>query len=281
MLATLAVAAAIAGLVGLAVMEIGAYDVSARVQHTQVVYSILDRTRRNAVRLRARSIAEPELDAPSMRARGLACFARHCASCHGAPGVAPERHAIALQPLPRPLLAAARHWRPRELFWIADNGIKMSGMPAFGIHVSRADLWAIVAFLQELPRIAPNDYQDRAAVLKRTTRDCERDDTAPEAVADTAPRRDTMRVARELLRGYGCHGCHAIPGITGAHESPAAPLDGFARRALIAGRWPLDEETLVAWIRAPRELDPNTAMPDMGVTATDARTMARYLLTLD
>ena len=56
------------------------------------------------------------------------------------------------------------------------------------------------------------------------------------------------------------------------------PLDGIARRKLIAGKLPNSEANLVAWLLDPRKIDPDTAMPNMGLREQDARDIAAYLL---
>lgn len=85
---------------------------------------------------------------------------------------------------------------------------------------------------------------------------------------------------RIALTQYACHACHMIPGITGSKVFVGPPLDGIAKRALIAGNLPNNTENLIAWIRDPKNFDPQTAMPDMGVTEEHARDMAAYLSTL-
>jgi len=50
-----------------------------------------------------------------------------------------------------------------ELFWLVKNGLKMTGMPAFEKFHSDNQLWAIMAFVRDLPNIYPQDY---AAMLK-------------------------------------------------------------------------------------------------------------------
>jgi mono/diheme cytochrome c family protein len=251
------------------VVRAGLYDVGATSQHTRLVYALLEQTLRHSVRMRARAIDPPALDAPGLRERGLKCFDRHCTSCHGAPGRAPERHALALQPVPRPLIEAPFEWQPRELFWIARHGIRMSGMPAWQGRLADEDLWAIVAFLQELPLLTPAAYGARAAAAP--TGDCD-------AEGSLAGGGD--RDALAALRRYGCHGCHSIPGIVGPAATLGPPLAGLGRRALVAGRFPNSEDQVAAWIRNPQELDPRSAMPDLGVTDHDARLIARHLRTL-
>jgi cytochrome c len=83
-----------------------------------------------------------------------------------------------------------------------------------------------------------------------------------------------------LIRGYGCGGCHTIPGITGADGTVGPPLTEFAYRSYIAGNLPNTPGNLVAWIVDPQAVEPGTAMPDLGVTEEQARHIAAYLYSL-
>ena len=85
---------------------------------------------------------------------------------------------------------------------------------------------------------------------------------------------------RASLDGVGCGSCHVIPGVTGARGMVGPPLTMFARRAYIAGQLPNDPENLVRWIQDPQDVEPGTAMPDLGVGPAVARDMAAYLYTL-
>lgn len=85
---------------------------------------------------------------------------------------------------------------------------------------------------------------------------------------------------RLLVDGYGCGTCHTIPDLPGADALVGPPLGGFARQAYIAGRLPNQPDDLVAWLMDPPAIKPQTAMPDLGITAADARDMASYLYTL-
>ena len=44
-----------------------------------------------------------------------------------------------------------------ELFWIVQNGIRMTGMPAFGPTHKDEEIWKIVAFLRHLPALTPEE----------------------------------------------------------------------------------------------------------------------------
>lgn len=82
------------------------------------------------------------------------------------------------------------------------------------------------------------------------------------------------------IDAYGCGACHLIPGIDGADSLVAPPLIEWSERSFIAGTLPNDLPNLVAWIQAPQAIEPETAMPDLGVSASDAADIAAYLLTL-
>jgi hypothetical protein len=55
----------------------------------------------------------------------------------------------------------------------------------------------------------------------------------------------------------------------------------MAARAFIAGRLPNEPDVLVAFLRDPPALVPQTGMPDVGLSAADARHVAAYLYTLE
>jgi cytochrome c len=85
---------------------------------------------------------------------------------------------------------------------------------------------------------------------------------------------------KELIRSYGCGSCHTIPRVPGAEASVGPSLQGEATRAYIAGVLPNQPENMIRWIMNPPGVDEKTAMPNLRVTATDARDIAAYLYTL-
>ena len=85
---------------------------------------------------------------------------------------------------------------------------------------------------------------------------------------------------RLKIRNYGCQACHTIPGVTGAETWVGPPLMHWSRRIYIAGELPNTPENLTRWLQHPPQIEPKTAMPDMGVTEQDSRDIAAYLYTL-
>jgi cytochrome c len=85
------------------------------------------------------------------------------------------------------------------------------------------------------------------------------------------------RAAMERLQ---CGACHEIPGIGSARGRVGPPLDRYARRVYIAGKFPQDPAILARWIADAPALAPGTAMPAIPMSADEARNMAAYLHTL-
>lgn len=85
---------------------------------------------------------------------------------------------------------------------------------------------------------------------------------------------------RQLIQTYGCGACHMIPGVHAARGRVGPPLLYFAERTMIAGELPNTPPNLTYWIQHPREVEPKTAMPELGVTQDEANDIAAYLYTL-
>lgn len=95
----------------------------------------------------------------------------------------------------------------------------------------------------------------------------------------TVPGGDAAR-GKAAISAYGCGACHQIPGVGGADGLVGPPLTEFARRTYVAGQVPNTADQLVRWIMTPQQIEPGTAMPNLGVTEAQARDMAAYLYTL-
>ena len=266
-LALLALGIAVGGLI---VLRGGYYHIGATKQHFQWVHTLLEQGMRESVRRHARE-AEPPAGfnpaAPQTVQRGAGLYRDHCVTCHGAPAVPPSDIGKSMQPVPGPLVDAARHWQPRELYWITRHGIKMSGMPAWEYRLSDTDLWALAGFLGILPQLSPQAY----------ARLTEQAGQQPPAAMPTRVGADAQR-GKQALTQYACQACHLIPGVTGPDTHVGPPLKDLARRKYIAGGLPNNPDNLARWMRDPAAIQPLTAMPQLDVTESDARDMAAYLL---
>ena len=137
---------------------LGFYDVSASSPHGGLVTWLLSTTSHASVERRAGEIDVPDLDDVALTLAGVNDFAGMCAGCHGAPGQAPEAMGQGLNPPPPDLADSAAHMTPAELFWVTKNGIKMTGMPAWGATHADEALWPVVAFMTRLPELDGAGY---------------------------------------------------------------------------------------------------------------------------
>ncbi|WP_423600194.1 c-type cytochrome [Roseateles sp. MS654] len=293
-LAAFAAAGVLAAAGGAAFVGLGVYDVSATGPHWQPVHSLLELALKRAVQRRADAHPPPnDLLTPQRVMQGAACFRDRCVACHGAPGIAPEAFSLGMQPVPSSLVEATRHWRLQDLYWITRNGIKMSGMPAWEYRLEEGELWSVVAFLEALPLMTPDQYRaltsaPEAAPRRAATsagpaasapvRGTPRCDGLVEAPAPLAPPLSSAELARRAFRQHGCTACHTIPGVVGPETSNGPRLSGLAGRDRIGGKAFPTEDGLAAWIRNPQAIDAHSAMPTLQVSENQARLMARYLL---
>jgi len=84
-------------------------------------------------------------------------------------------------------------------------------------------------------------------------------------------------LGRSLIQSYGCGACHEIPGLRGGNGRVGPKLDGFVDQMYIAGMLTNTPENLAIWLQNPRHVNPGTAMPDLGVSAEEARHMVAFL----
>ena len=90
---------------------------------------------------------------------------------------------------------------------------------------------------------------------------------------------DPQRGAQAIIRN-GCGSCHMIPGINGANGLIGPPLIHWSRRGFIGGELQNTPDNLIAWLKNPQAVEPNTDMPNLNLSDEDARDIASYLYTI-
>ena len=159
-----ALAAAVLVLVagGAGFAYLGVYNVAADEKHWAATQSLLEVVRTRSIQSRSRGIRDvPDLEDPKLISVGAGQYAEMCVQCHLAPGMkdSPLREGL----YPRPPDLSLESPEPRAAFWVVKHGIKMTGMPAWGVSHDDATLWALVAFLQKLPRLDAKAYEKMTA----------------------------------------------------------------------------------------------------------------------
>ena len=90
-------------------------------------------------------------------------YATDCSMCHGSDGHTPTDFGRWMYPRASDLTSSlVQNYSDRELFWIVKNGIRLSGMPAFGRVESDEHIWDLVRYVRTLRGTAPEESQGAA-----------------------------------------------------------------------------------------------------------------------
>jgi cytochrome c oxidase assembly factor CtaG len=81
---------------------------------------------------------------------------------------------------------------------------------------------------------------------------------------------------RDLVR-FGCGSCQTIPGIVGTHGKVGSSLADIVSHSYIAGLLPNQPPSLERWIQHPHSVQPDSLMPELGLTDAPSRDIAAYL----
>ncbi|SNB45387.1 cytochrome c [Geobacter sp. DSM 9736] len=141
----------------LLVIYSGFYNVAATSEHWTITKAVMQITMERSVVFHARNFKAPSY--PLSKADGFSGYNEMCAGCHGAPGVDPGEVGKGLNPRPPDLAVAAKKLKPSEIYWVVENGIRMTGMPAFGPTHSEKELWSVTAFVKGLPELSASEYR--------------------------------------------------------------------------------------------------------------------------
>lgn len=143
---------------GLAIVYSGVYDVAATQPHSRAERWLLRTLMERSVRARVDDVPEPPDESDELLAVGFHHYDEMCVVCHGAPGVERSEIGEGIEPEPPDLAETAGDWTLPAIFLITSQGIKMAGMPAFGLTHSEEEIWGISMFVERLPEIDASEY---------------------------------------------------------------------------------------------------------------------------
>jgi mono/diheme cytochrome c family protein len=155
-LATLGISALLGVLAALAVIYSGIFNVAATVEDAPPLRWVFITTREASIKRHARDIQAPALGGAEQVERGFRLYREMCVMCHTPVGRPPTPMAIGLNPQAPGF--AENDMSAAELFWAIKNGIRFTGMSAWGPSRSDQEIWDMVAFIQVLPKISAVDY---------------------------------------------------------------------------------------------------------------------------
>ncbi len=137
----------------------GTYNIAATDHHWEITEWLVEKTKDRSIEEQSKHVSAPPADMSGLMEKGAPHFHEMCRRCHGAPGIHRDEFAEGLYPSPPNLRSQdVQAWMDEELFWIVKNGLKLTGMPAFGPTHNDETLWGIVALVRKLPQMSGEDY---------------------------------------------------------------------------------------------------------------------------
>jgi mono/diheme cytochrome c family protein len=141
-----------------------------------------------------RSMKNPVEPTEAVFTEGLEHFADHCAVCHANNGSGDSEIGRALYPRAPDMRAkATQELTDAELFSIIENGVRLTGMPAWGTGTPEGEResWALVHFIRRLPKLTDDEIVRMEALNPKTAEEWREEEEARRFLAgeDTkAPR---------------------------------------------------------------------------------------------
>ena len=150
-----------------AVFIVGARGFSARERPSAPERWVARRVRSMAAPGDAKDRTNPVPNSSEVLAEARAHWADHCAGCHANNGSGDtEMGKRMYPPAPDMRLPETQQLTDGELFFIIQNGVRMTGMPAWGGGVSgghghdEEDSWKLVRFIRHLPQVTPEEEHE-------------------------------------------------------------------------------------------------------------------------
>jgi mono/diheme cytochrome c family protein len=142
-----------------------AHGVSAREEPSGIETAIARHARHAAIPARAKDLANPVANTPDVLTAARAHWADHCAACHandGSGDIPMGQHLY--PPAPDMRKPATQELSDGELFFIIQNGVRLTGMPGWGGSAHDAQQsWMLVRFIRHLPSLT---FEERKQMEK-------------------------------------------------------------------------------------------------------------------
>lgn len=188
-----------------------------------------------AIPIQATGRQNPFPASPDNIERGRQVYQQSCALCHGSDGRSATQLGRNMYPPAMDLNSPhVQHWSDGDLFWIIQNGIRLTGMPAWDGSISKDDTWKLARFIHALPQM---EMASSAA-------------SQPQPAAPLQ-KADLIRYGRTLYRQEGCFTCHRLDG-EGTKVGPDLTDEGKRGRT---------DQWLIGHFKNPTAYSPGSIMP--------------------
>lgn len=148
-----------------------ASGISARPEPSALEAAVATRLRALAIPSSAKRRQNPVPNSPEAIKDAMSHWADHCASCHGNSGDGQTTMGRGLYPrAPDMRLPATQDLSDGSLFYIVEQGVKLTGMPAWGTGTPEGEAasWQLVHLIRHLPKLTPEEIEQMEAMNPRS-----------------------------------------------------------------------------------------------------------------
>jgi mono/diheme cytochrome c family protein len=161
-----------AGAIAAGAMVLMRGGIGARAHPSSMETAIARRVRDAAIPAGAKRMPNPLPRTPEVIANGRAHFADHCASCHANDGGGDTKLGESLYPrVPDLREQATQGLSDGALFYIIENGVKFTGMPAWGSDGHADASWALVHFIRHLRDLTDEERSEMRRLNPKTLKE--------------------------------------------------------------------------------------------------------------
>ncbi|MGH9862631.1 MAG: c-type cytochrome [Candidatus Acidiferrales bacterium] len=141
-------------------LAVARHGFSAREKPSRVEEFLARQARKIATPAGARELKNPYPSTSESLAEARAHWVEHCALCHGLDGSGDTTIGRNLYPkAPDMSDTQTQALGDGELFYVISNGVRFTGMPAWGSEDSPEEIWKLVSFIRRLPNLSPEELK--------------------------------------------------------------------------------------------------------------------------
>ncbi len=208
---------------------------SAHKQPSRLETALANMAKDVVIPIEAKNLKNPLLASDEVVGQGEQIYMQACGICHAMDGHAGTDLGRAMYPPAMDLTSPhVQHWTDAELFWIIQNGVRMTGMPSWKSTISENDTWKVAHFVHSLPRL------NASAAAQRVSKP-----------APTMSEAKLIAYGKTLYRQEGCFMCHQLNG-EGGKVGPDLTVEGTRGRT---------REWLIGHFKDPPAFTPGSMMP--------------------
>jgi mono/diheme cytochrome c family protein len=162
--------------------------ISAKATPGEFETTLARRARTLAIPRSARDMRNPVPLTPQVLAEGREHFADHCAICHGNDGSGDTEVGRGLYPRAPDMRQPATQSLPDgELFYIIENGVRLTGMPGWASHEGTDENWHLVHFIRHLPKLTPAELEEMKTLNPKAPDERREEEQRPSPAGGTGP----------------------------------------------------------------------------------------------